>query len=253
MGLPDSSSDRLEAYPTYSFASHPFAPRTVCLKYIERGSKVPIREERQMFHKRLAIIAVGICLAAVATAWTEDGQRSGPNTAPPPAAPEEIGQVKVYRLHHAEAAPLVNELSQVLDSRRVRLAAYPAGNCIIVAGPSNLQGTMAKLIQRLDAPSSPNGVGAVSPPSNAKRTGPPPADRLPPPAGGTAQDRLPAQNEDDVIRVIRVSGRDLAALAQALSELARARQGSVRTVVVTPSREKEPAQKATRPTEVKRR
>jgi len=201
-----------------------------------------------MFRRRPAISVLASWLVLTAVTHAEEKKSSNAAPAASESIPEEARQVRVYRLHHAEAASLVKELSALLDSRRIRLASYAPSNALIVMGPQDVQATMADLIGRLDAPATQSAAQPVRAVGDIRSTRCAAAQ-----TGRAAQSNEPADNQEDTVKVIRVPHRDLAALAKALSAVAESRGSSVRTVIVSPPAQQQPVQQASRPTDTQRR
>lgn len=206
-----------------------------------------------MFRKRLVIAAWVLAWTLEGASLADDGIPPGPAPAPATPSSDLSRQVEVRRLQHADAARLADELSGVLDPRRVRLVAYAPSNSLVIMGAQEVQKIMADLIGRLDVQPTQAAIGAAGPARGVTLIRVEPPFNTSTQAGGAAPSRPTTENQQEVIKVIRVPNRDLGALVTALSEVARSRGSSVRTIVVTPPREEQPTQSASRPAETRQR
>jgi len=66
--------------------------------------------------------------------------------------PEHDEQVKVINLIHAEAAPMAQAVSEILDTEEVRIAVDTRTNSLIAVGPESTLSVIEALLLRLDEP-----------------------------------------------------------------------------------------------------
>jgi len=66
--------------------------------------------------------------------------------------PEHEEQVKVINLIHAEAAPMAQAVSEILDTEEVRIAVDTRTNSLMAVGPESTLSVIEALLLRLDAP-----------------------------------------------------------------------------------------------------
>jgi len=123
-----------------------------------------------MFRKRLAIAWMCVCAALLGTALAQEKipeppKPAGPTTAAAGSGPEQAREVRVYRLHHADAAVLVKELSGVVEPKAAKLIAFPRNNSVIVVAPADVQKALEDLVSQLDVPQAQGEAGASSPPA----------------------------------------------------------------------------------------
>ncbi len=69
--------------------------------------------------------------------------------------PEREDQIKVFQLIHAEAAPMAQAVSEILDTEEVRLAVDTRTNSLIAVGPESTLNVIEALLLRLDEAQEP--------------------------------------------------------------------------------------------------
>ena len=126
-----------------------------------------------MFRKRLAIAWMCVCSALLGTALAQEKipeppKPAGPTTAAAPSGPEQAREVRIYRLHHADAAALVKELSGVVEPKAAKLIAFPRNNSVIVVAPADMQKALEDLVLQLDVPQAQGEAAASSPPAEPR-------------------------------------------------------------------------------------
>ncbi len=195
-------------------------------------------------------IALGVVFCMVASAASAEDAKSGNRGVTAPVERKNRREVSILRLKYADPATVVSELSGILTSSDLRMAAVKSMNSIVVLAPRSLQRAVAELISDLDVPQPARddrgtamAVVRVSP-ATAKalevlgsRPGRPPVAA--PPAGNPTpakQANSAAGKQGTEVTVLRIPSDEIAALAKALAEVSASHGPRIQTVVVTPSR-----------------